>query len=97
MPRAAATSPLSIGAVHQARWAAETVAAEPIHAALVAESIRAGAMAEAFRDRGGGTAGRITAADRTAMRGLVVEVEDAAAVADGFQALESLDKIALPE
>jgi hypothetical protein len=39
-------------------------------------------MAEAFRDRGGGTADRIIAADRTAMRVLVAA---AAAVADGFR------------
>ena len=68
--------------------------AEPIRAALAVDQIRADAMAEAFRDRGGGTADRIIAADRTAMRVLVA---DAAAVADGFQALEPLDKIALPE
>ena len=84
--RAAATWPLSIGAAHRARWAAETVAAEPIHAALAVESIRAGAMAEAFRDRGGGTADRIIAEDRTAMKVPAVEaVEDAAAVADGLR------------
>jgi hypothetical protein len=76
-------SPLSIGAARRARWAAEIVATEPIHAAQAAESIRAGAMAEAFRDRGGGTADRIIAEDRTAMR--VPAVEDAAAVADGLR------------
>src|ERR1700719_5044668 len=84
--RAAAMSPLLIGAVHRARWAAETVATAPIHAALAVESIHAEAMVEAFRDRGGGTADRIIAEDRTAMRvPAVVAVKDAAAVADGFK------------
>ena len=83
--RAAAMSPLLIGAVHRARWAAETVATAPIHAALAVESIHAEAMVEAFRDRGGGTADRIIAEDRTAMRVPAVEVEDEAAVADGLR------------
>jgi len=78
------TSPFSIGAAYRSRWAAETVAAEPIHAALAAEPIHAEAMAEALRDRGGGTADRIIAADRTAMR-VLVAVAGAAAVADGFR------------
>ena len=55
-----------------------------IHAVLAVHPIRAEAVAEAFRDRGGGTAGRIIAAARTAMRGLVA-VAGAAAVADGFR------------
>jgi hypothetical protein len=84
---AATTSPRSTRALHPARWAAEVLAAELIHAGTTADAetiAEAGTTAEAFRDQGGVTAEKITA-DRTAMRDLAGG--DEAAVADGVGAV----------